>query len=650
MTSKPIRWRRIILLVIIVALLVWLSFIARAVLMLRGDVLALQGYAANLPQPVKPTEVDLALIQEHVTSIHQNLSALRSLGAPLLAVTPALGWLPDIGGDVRAAPALLDMALEFTDMGDRATRMLVPFWPPPEGSGRLSLEMMTRVLQVLQPAMKSFRGNIDRAETDRQRIDATAVSPRLRSLIERFDAAYPALSTGLNLASVAPQLLGADKPRTYLIMLQNEDELRPTGGFISAAGHVTLDAGKIVSLTVSDSYALDDFKQYYPDPPEPLLRYMGSQMWLFRDSNWSPDFPTAARQAIEFYTYTQKIDIDGVIALNQNVIEAVLSGLGPLTIDPAQPPLTAQTIRAYMRRAWSPDGTTDFVTWIYQRKDFIGRVMQAMLDRVLNQTQQVDWPTLGQALDRVLRSRDLLITLLDPTLNEPLHIARSDGALLETDGDYLMIVDANLGFNKVNAVVREAITYTVQLNADYTATGDVRIGYTNIAAASDQPCKHQPPDYSLSTTYDQLTQDCYWNYRRILVPSGSQIIDATRLPTRPGELITGALSDGATEVLTETGHTAFGTFLVVRRGATVESSVRYALPNGIIQHDGDRRVYHLHVQKQSGAGQWPLRVQVHWPSNWQLVEAQPAPTSVNAAGAEYQLTFNADIDLTITLR
>ncbi|MFN8596410.1 MAG: DUF4012 domain-containing protein [Anaerolineae bacterium] len=650
MTSKPIRWRRIILLVIIVALLVWLGFIARTVLTLRGDVLALQDYAARLPSPMKPTEIDLALIQGHVTSIHQNLSSLRTLGAPLLAVTPALGWLPEIGGDVRAAPALLDMALEFTDIGDRATRMLVPFWPPPEGSGRLSLEMMTRVLQVLQPAMKSFRGNIDRAEADRQRIETAALSPRLRSLLERFDATYPALSTGLNLASVAPQLLGADRPRTYLIMLQNEDELRPTGGFISAAGHVTLDAGKIVSLTVSDSYALDDFKQYYPDPPEPLLRYMGSQMWLFRDSNWSPDFPTAARQAIEFYTYTQQVNIDGVMALNQNVIEAVLSGLGPLTIDPAQPPLTAQTIRAYMRKAWSPDGTTDFVTWIYQRKDFIGRVMQAMLDRVLNQTQQVDWPTLGQALDRVLRSRDLLITLIDPKLNDALHATHSDGALIDAPGDYLMIVDANLGFNKVNAVVREAITHTVHINADDAVTSELQISYTNGAADTHQPCKHQPPDYSLSTTYDQLTQDCYWDYRRVVVPNGARLIDATRLPTRPGELITGALSDGATEVLTETGHTALGTFLVVRRGATIESSVRYALPDGIIQHDGDRRVYHLHVQKQSGAGQWPLRIQVQWPTNWQLVDAQPAPTRVSATGAEYELTFSADVDLTITLR
>ncbi len=398
--KNPIHWKRLIFGFILVVLVVWVGLLVRTSLILRDDVLALQDIAANLPNPLDPAQINLPLIQQHVTSIHQNLSSLRGLASPVLAITPALGWLPNIGGDVRAAPALLDMTLEFTDMADRALRLLAPAWPPPTSEGRFSLPAATHVLQVLQPAMTSFAANIDRAEADRQTLDTPALSPRLQSIIERFDAAYPLLRSGVQIARVAPELLGADRPRSYLIILQNEEELRPTGGFISAVGRITLDAGKIVTLTVNDASQVDNFTKPYGEPPAPFQNFMGIQLWLFRDSNWSPDFPTAARKAIELYTYTQGGTFDGVIALDQTVVEALIDGLGSLTVDAAQPPLTASTIRAYMRDAWAPSGQPDLRTWVFQRKEFIGRVMQAMLDRVLNQTGQIDWGELKPRAQR----------------------------------------------------------------------------------------------------------------------------------------------------------------------------------------------------------------------------------------------------------
>ncbi|MBI5566164.1 MAG: DUF4012 domain-containing protein [Chloroflexi bacterium] len=647
--KTPIRWKRLILGFILIVLLIWLGLLAYVGLTLRADVLALQDIAANLPGPLEPAQIDLAQIQSHVTSIHQNLTSLRSLASPLLAITPALGWLPEVGGDVRAAPALLDMTLEFTDLSERALRMLAPFWPPPGTDGRFSLPMLTRVLQILQPAMTSFAANVDRAGTRRQTIDTPSLSPRLRSIIDRFDAAYPLLTDGLSLARIAPQLLGADRPRTYLIILQNEDELRPTGGFISAAGQVTLDAGQIVTLTVNDAYQADDLTQPYGATPQPMVDYMRMHLWLFRDSNWSPDFPTAARKAIELYTYTQGGDFDGVIALNQNVVEALTVGLGSLTIDAAQPPLTAQTIRAYMRNAWAPSGQADVGAWYNQRKDFIGRVMQAMLDRVLNQTGDINWGELSRALNGVLNSHDLLIMLTDPVLNEPLRETSWDGSLPDVSGDFLMIVDTNMGYNKANALIREAITYTVSLNPDDTATSDLVIGYTHFGSAASG-CPHVVTAYTLSTTYDLLAQQCYWNYRRVLVPIGSTLIEATRHPTKLGELITGSTSDGATSVLSDTGKVAFGTFLIVGRGQSIESEVRYALPVGIIQQANDQHVYQLHVQKQPGTGHWPLTINVQWPASYQYVDAKPKPSRRSEHGAMFQLTLEADVDLSVILR
>jgi hypothetical protein len=85
--------------------------------------------------------------------------------------------------------------------------------------------------------------------------------------------------------------------RTYLILAQNSDELRATGGFISAAGVVRLENGRITDMKLTDSYAVDDLDQPHPLAPGPLAEQMGAQILLLRDSNWSPDFPASAEVA-----------------------------------------------------------------------------------------------------------------------------------------------------------------------------------------------------------------------------------------------------------------------------------------------------------------------------------------------------------------
>lgn len=647
--SAFVRRRRLVILIglILFALLAYAGLLARDALRLRDDLQALQDFTAALPANPQPAQIDLRALQPRLTSLHDNLAALKSHAGPLLALAPALGGLPQIGGDVRAAPALLDMALEATEVGERAVKMLAPLWPTPDDNGRLSLEAITRLLQVVQPAMVSFGGNLDRVEAARRSIDTAAVSPRVRGVLERYDAAYPALSAGLKAASIAPELLGADRPRTYLLLLQNEDELRATGGFISAAGLLTLDAGRIVTLTMEDAYAVDDFSKPYPDPPAPLLDLMGATLWVFRDTNWSPDFPTAARKAIELYTLARPVKIDGVIALNQNVIQELVAGLGALRVDPAEPPLTASTLRAYLRRAWAPDGQTSVAEWYVQRKDFIGRVMQAMLDRLLNDPRPLDWRALGEALQTALQQRDLMMWLNDPTLNAPLAANGWDGSLAPVSGDYLMIVDSNVGFNKANATVRESIEYTVTIAAQGQSTAQLTLTYTQTGRPIDQ-CRHELIPYTLDLTYDQLVQQCYWDYRRVLAPIGSALLDASRQPIGPGQLITGRITDGATDTGTELDRASFNTLVIVPRGATLTSTLRYSLPDGIVTTDGRQRLYRLRVQKQSGAGHWPLTVRLSWPAGWRLIASDPPPSGATDQSAVYQRPL--DQDQVFTLR
>jgi hypothetical protein len=642
------RWLFFVVLGLGLIVLLWVGLLARDGLALRADVQSLQDYVATLPQPPAPTSIDLNFVQPHVASLHDNLVALRSHAGPLLAIAPALGWLPNIGGDVQAAPALLDMALEFTDLSRRMTTTLAPFWPPPTEDGQLSLPAIARLTQVLQPDIEIYREQIERAQATRERIDSPRLSPRFQNLLARYDEAYPLTDTGLALLAAAPQLLGADQPRTYLILVQNEEELRATGGFLSAAGRVTLDAGKIISLTIEDSYAVDDFTTPYPDPPAPLRDYMGSDLWVFRDSNWSPDFPTAALQASQLYTQTRGGHIDGVIAINQNVVGALVDGFSPLSID-GQTINNAADLRAYMHAAWAPSTQTSAGEWIAQRKNFMGRVMQTLLERMMNGGGQVNWSTLGQALDRTLHSRDLLITLADPTLNAPLHAAHLDGALRPSDGDYLMVVDTSMGFNKVSSVMQQTMHYSVTLSHDSAPQATLSWVYTNTNPLQ-AGCVHQPPNYDLNTTYQELIQQCYWLYRRVLTPPGAEFTSASRHPTSPGELNTGLLSDGATRVSEEDDKIVFGTLLIVPRGQRVGSNLSYTLPASVVQPSDGKQLYHLIWQKQPGAAAWPVAVTLIWPEGMQLSTAQPQPVESTAHTATFQFNLDMDREVSVTLK
>ncbi len=85
---------------------------------------------------------------------------------------------------------------------------------------------------------------------------------------------------GVQLLQAAPQLLGVDQAQSYLVLAQNRDELRATGGFISGIGLLTIKDGKILQFDLGDSHKIDDFSKPYPKPPEPLKRFMLADYWV----------------------------------------------------------------------------------------------------------------------------------------------------------------------------------------------------------------------------------------------------------------------------------------------------------------------------------------------------------------------------------
>ena len=651
-TIRRVGWSLVLLTVVLLA--AWGVRLAQTGQSLRQHLAQAQALA-DVPAEVDPVAA-CALVRE----MRGDVVVLEREAGGLVRLAPALGWLPKVGGDLQAAPHLLAMADGLTEAGtlacDALEPALVAFGGTDEASGGFSLEQMVTLLAEHQADLERARAAVERAQEAWAQVDVgrgVVIASLLEGKTALLDQALPLLGMGLEAAAVAPDLLGMDEPRTYLVLALNEDERRPIGGYITGAGEVWLEAGQLVTMTFRDSYAVDDFTQPYPDPPEPLRRYMGIDLWVFRDSNWSPDFPTAARQAISLYRPGYPVSVDGVIALDQQAVRGLVDGLGSLAMEGAEEPVTGDTVITYMRRAWAPEDGDLTGGWWGQRKSFMGTLAGAAWERV--QGGQVDWVTLARALLRLLEEKHLLIYLRNPDAAALLSEQGWDGALrsgpalstAEGPDDFLMVVDANVGYNKASARVQETISYQVDLHQS-PPQAMLTLVYTHTSTV-DRPCT---PGSRYDPVYEQMMDRCYWDYLRVYVPQGSRLLDATRIPV-PGEVLfsgEGESGEVAVQPAEEGPWLTFAVLGLLPPSATQTRFFTWTIPADVVQWQGDEGWYSLRVQKQPGTAGHPLSVRVRLPEGSVLLDATPGPSAVEGGWVIYQTTLERDREFLLHFR
>ncbi|HWQ12876.1 MAG TPA: DUF4012 domain-containing protein, partial [Roseiflexaceae bacterium] len=493
------------------------------------------------------------------------------------------------------------------------------------------LPALTERLAAARPQLLAAQEALRRAEAARSRLAAAARSPGMQAPLRRVDALLPLARDGLELALAAPDLLGADGTRTYLVLLQDSNELRATGGFIGAVAEVTLDRGRL-AVTFDDSEGIDDLAGHpYPEPPAPLQHYMGVDLWLFRDANWSPDFPTSARTALRFYQLGRGRVAGGVIAVDERAVQELLRATGPVVIPGEAQPVSAERVVQYMRGQYNRG-------FPQRRKAFLGPLAQAIAARL--QAPGVDLPRLAAVARRALDERHALVYLPDGPLAPLLARYGWDGAVRPPADDFLMVVSSNVGYNKVGPYIAEQWSYTVDLTQPAAPYAQLSVRQTHTRAG---PADCGWVERRRAARYEDYFAGCFWNYLRVLVPAGSTLFDAATNPTPGAWLRTGRDEPGAVTVAPGEANTfALSTFLIVPRGGTRETVLRYHLPPQVLRHDGRTWRYGITVQKQPGRDALPLTVRVRLPPGATLSATSLPPQSVAAPWVSYRLDLRQD--------
>ncbi len=544
------------------------------------------------------TNLQQAFVSQDLDAIEQSLTLTRQAiqnTQTAFAFFLPFQKLPVVGAYITDAHNLLTGAIKLTDSGLILIRSLQPHADLLGLKGKGTFKGGT-----IQERLVIFAETLEKQKQDVQQMAQTftqgyqlikAVDPShypdsfqgypiksiLIKLQTQLDSAQQIIQHLPDAVVILPYLLGDNQETKYLVLLQNDAELRPTGGFITAYAKLTVKRALISYATSQDIYTLDRrFRSRIP-APQPIKEYLVNiPYWYLRDMNLSPDFKVSMDT---FYQNYQKVEepVDVIVAIDTQFVTKLLEILGDINL-PGYGPFSAQN---------QPDCNCPQVVYklehiidkprstiVADRKSVLGPLMQSLIDKALSAPKD-KWPLLAQAFFQLGQQKHILIYSPHQNIQKVAEGFNFAGRVLSTQDnqDYLLIVDSNMGGAKSNLFITQEVKQEYRLNSDRTITKTVTITYRNPFPPSD--CNLERGNLCLNGEYR--------DWLRIYVPKGSQLIKAT---------------NSFTQVKTyhDLDKTVFEAYIKLRPPGFHRITFTYQLPHKLDNWQN----YSLLIQKQPG--------------------------------------------------
>jgi len=471
------------------------------------------------------------------------------------------------------------------------------------------------------PELNGIKANLDLAYISLDQAGTSGILFILRDKInqvkEQINEAISLLNKAVPLSQMIPALAGYPNEVNYLVLLQNNDELRPTGGFLGTYGVLKIKDGDIVNFDTHDIYHLDMPVQdkMNVEPPGPIKKYLNNK-WYLRDANWSPDWPTAAKIINGFYQTESSLNpanqeiikFSGILAITPKLITDFLEITGPVTVEgQSYDENNFQDLLQYRVEK----GYVNLGVSSWHRKEVIGEISKELKIKIFDLPPS-QWSEIINTVINNLAQKNLLFYLTDSQLQ---NIAIENGWAGEIKnyyGDYFMVVDANLAALKTDAVMNRSINYQA-VEGSNGLFSKLTINYAHNGKV----------DWKTSA---------YKSYTRVYVPLGSQLI---RISGYENKNI---------DVGDELGKTWFGFYLVVEPGKISNITLEYKLPSSVMSNNN----YSLYIQKQPGKELDNLSVDLSFKNG--IKSYSPASLSmkkINPTTIKWEGDLNIDRDFEI---
>ena len=410
-------------------------------------------------------------------------------------------------------------------------------------------------------------------ESEKEKFDEFKIRlPEFNGFIEK----------AINYSDALMTMLGQSTNQKYVLLFQNTSELRPTGGFPGSYALIEFDKGVMKEFFVDDIYNPDGQMKDKIIPPQPLQKVTAN--WGMRDANWFIDFQASAKKIAEFYYKDTKILVDGVAAVNVDLVPEILKITGPIEMVEFGITLNSDNFIAEVQKEVE-----------YQRTKGENRPKQVLVEFApkllerLSALNQEEWMKVFNVFVSGIENKDILAYFTDSRLQDFALLNGFAGEIKDLpNADYLMVSHANIMGSKTDAVIDNFVSLNIGNSEDSLHNLEIRRS-------------HKGGELGF---HNKKNND----YVRVLLPDDAELIeisgnDSFEFSPLLDYRQNGFISDpdleryeskiqktGGVEIFSEGGKKIIAFWMIVESGQTKTVRIKYKTST-------QKRIY---VQKQPG--------------------------------------------------
>lgn len=387
----------------------------------------------------------------------------------------------------------------------------------------------------------------------------------------------------VNIVDKLKLFLGETQNKRYLLVFQNNTELRASGGFIGSYALIDFKNGKIknIEIPTGGSYDTEAGLTELVAAPAPLQ--LVNPLWHFWDANWWPDWPTSARKLMWFYEKSDSPTVDGVISLTPTVLEKILNVIGEIDMsDEYGVVFNDENFWLETQGITEEKLTPEQIMENFNNhpKRIIGDLAEKILAELPARLNNNTLIKLLSVVEESLSEKHVLFYFTDEKLQAEVVNYGWGGKIKDTNWDYLSVINTNIAGGKSDKRMEEVINHTVDIMPNGSIIDSLKIQRTHTGYKNELFCGVRNVDWM-----------------RIYVPEGSELLEAQGfkqpdniyfeepdLSWEKDPLVYRAETTAKihepsnTKIYNENGKTIFANWSMVDPGETITIYLKYRLP------------------------------------------------------------------------
>ncbi len=568
---------------------------------------------------------------------------INSLGGVLVKVSQYLPFLSKLSSGNALAQAGKDVS-QMGILAGQVAQELDNLKNPLPGTGNGSNPVsLLKIFQEIDGNAKQIDALLKDTENNLSLVNVDDIPADQRDTFVALKGKLPEIETYVdsfvNNSQIFTDVLGGNGPRKYLFLFQNNQEMRATGGFIGTYGELDIFNGKVDKFFMDGIYDPDGQLTEKIVPPVPIQKI--SAAWSLHDSNWFPNFPTSAEEAMSFYEKDGGPTVDGVITMTPVVMQKLLAVAGPIDMPDYGVTVDQNNFYSLIEQ----EVQVDYNKTENKPKQILSDLAPKIMNKLFSAKDFSTLSKVAEALVESLNEKQILLYSSNYGIEQKISQAGWSGEILNAPKDYLSVINTNINGYKTDGVIDETIDHSAEIQPDGSIIDTVTV------------TRHHNGGNTPFDWYNKVNAD----YVRVYVPQGSQLISAEgqtrefdsppldydalgfkRDPQVQMEEDSMKIDDATgTRIYDEDNKTVFANWTYVSPQETVVLKYKYLLPFKIAMSGASPADnYSLLAQKQSGSLGDKFTSKLSFPENYNVIWKYPD----DAAQAGNSIELNTDLE------